>query len=149
MAEGARNEVVEQHQEYWRPPLDESRNREVERAMRVPVEACDNCGTDYALGARFCHVCGNERDPHIGRSSRWRSGLARWLAIEVIKSGLGLSTGALIFFFVGIVCVIAAAVTGLIYSATTLVDWQAVQIWRIEWLLAATAAFTAGILLKR
>jgi hypothetical protein len=28
-------------------------------------------------------------------------------------------------------------------------DWQAVQLWRIEWLLGATASFLAGILLKK
>jgi len=28
------------------------------------------------------------------------------------------------------------------------VDWQAIQFYRAEWLLAATAAFVAGILLK-
>jgi hypothetical protein len=34
-------------------------------------------------------------------------------------------------------------------TAKTLVDWQAIQMYRIEWLLAATAAFVAGILLKK
>ena len=38
--------------------------------------------------------------------------------------------------------------TGLVYTAATVLDWQAVQIWRIEWLLAAIAAFLAGILLR-
>jgi hypothetical protein len=33
--------------------------------------------------------------------------------------------------------------------AKTLVDWQAIQFYRAEWLLAATAAFVAGILLKK
>jgi hypothetical protein len=45
--------------------------------------------------------------------------------------------------------VVAAVMTGLVYSANTLVDWQAVQTWRIEWLLAAAVAFIAGILLKK
>jgi hypothetical protein len=40
-------------------------------------------------------------------------------------------------------------VTGFLFSATTLLDWQAVQLWRIEWLLAATAIFAAGFLLKK
>jgi hypothetical protein len=34
-------------------------------------------------------------------------------------------------------------------TARTLVDWQAIQFYRAEWLLAATAAFVAGILLKK
>jgi hypothetical protein len=28
-------------------------------------------------------------------------------------------------------------------------DWQAIQLWRIEWLLGAAAAFVAGCLLKK
>jgi hypothetical protein len=36
-----------------------------------------------------------------------------------------------------------------VYKEDTLVDWQAVQAWRIEWLLAAMAALLAGILLKK
>jgi hypothetical protein len=37
----------------------------------------------------------------------------------------------------------------LFYRASNLSEFQAVQMWRIEWLLAATASFAAGILLKR
>ena len=48
----------------------------------------------------------------------------------------------------GVLCVLAAIGTGLIYTASTTLDWQAVQVWRIEWLLAAVVAFLAGILLK-
>ena len=147
MAEVVRN--AEERQEYWRPAVDEARTREADRALNMPAAVCENCGTDYAMGARFCHVCGAERDPRLNESSRWPAGVSRWLDIEVIKSGLGLSMGSVIFFFVGIVCLVAAAVTGLVFNATTLLDWQAVQLWRIEWLLAATAAFVAGVLLKR
>lgn len=147
MAEVVKN--VEERQEYWRPAVDEAQTRVADRALNMPTAVCDNCGTDYALGARFCHVCGSERDPRLKAPSHWRSGISRWLDIEVIKSGLGLSLGSVIFFFFGIVCAIAAAVTGFVFSATTLLDWQAVQLWRIEWLLAASAAFVAGILLKR
>ncbi len=147
MSEVVKN--AEERQEYWRPAVDEARTREADRALNMPVAVCENCGSDYALGARFCHVCGAERDPRLGKPSRWRSGVSHWLDIEVIKGALGLPIGSVLFFFIGLVCTIAAAVTGLVFSATTLLDWQAVQLWRIEWLLAATAAFVAGILLKR
>jgi len=33
--------------------------------------------------------------------------------------------------------------------APSLAEFQAIQMWRIEWLLAATASFVAGILLKK
>ena len=38
---------------------------------------------------------------------------------------------------------------GRIADGQDLVDWQAIQFYRAEWLLAATAAFVAGILLKK
>jgi hypothetical protein len=44
---------------------------------------------------------------------------------------------------------VAAVITGFLYTATTVLDWQAVQIWRIEWLLAALAIFAGGLLLKK
>jgi hypothetical protein len=37
----------------------------------------------------------------------------------------------------------------LFYKASNLAEFQAIQMWRIEWLLAATASFVAGILLKK
>ena len=49
---------------------------------------------------------------------------------------------------VGLICALAAIGTGLVYTADTVIDWQAVQIWRIEWLLAAIVAVLAGILLR-
>jgi hypothetical protein len=55
----------------------------------------------------------------------------------------------LVAFILGCACVIAAVFTGFMFTATTLLDWQAVQIWRIEWLLAALAMFAAGLLLKK
>ena len=42
----------------------------------------------------------------------------------------------------------AAIAVGLIYTAETLVDWQAVQVWRIEWMLASLIGLLAALLLK-
>jgi hypothetical protein len=39
---------------------------------------------------------------------------------------------------------LGAVLTGIIYKAHTLVEWQAIQTWRIEWLLAAAASATDG-----
>jgi hypothetical protein len=66
-----------------------------------------------------------------------------------IDNRSGLSIPCLVFFVGAIVCAAAAVLTGVIYKADTLVDWQAVQVWRVEWLLGAIAALLAGILLKR
>jgi hypothetical protein len=132
-------------QEYWRPAV-QNRSHDVPVDVRSRIEVCEACGTEFVLGSRFCHVCGGERQAvHPSTASRW----AEALDFENIRHALGFSTGALIAFIVGIVCVVAAISVGLIYSANTLVDWQAVQTWRIEWLLAAGVAFVAGILLKK
>ena len=45
-------------------------------------------------------------------------------------------------------CILGAIAVGLIYSVQSLADFQAIQLWRLEWLLAALVAFAAGILLK-
>ena len=52
-------------------------------------------------------------------------------------------------FMIGVGCVAGAIGVSLVYRASNLAEFQAIQMWRIEWLLAATAAFVAGILLKK
>ncbi len=71
-----------------------------------------------------------------------------YLHFHEIKSRVGLSTGSLIAFVIGLACLAGALLVGLL-TAKTLVDWQAIQIYRAEWLLGATAAFVLGILLKK
>jgi hypothetical protein len=44
---------------------------------------------------------------------------------------------------------VGALAVGVFFSARTVLDWQAIQIWRIEWLVGAVAAFAAGLLLKK
>ncbi len=70
------------------------------------------------------------------------------LEFQSVKDWLGLSLASLIAFFAGLGCILAAMVVGVIYSAQNLADFQAIQLWRLEWLLAALVAFVAGILLK-
>jgi len=71
-----------------------------------------------------------------------------YLSFHEIKMRVGLPTASLVAFFIGVGCVAGALLVGLL-TAKTLVDWQAIQFYRAEWLLAATASFTAGILLKK
>jgi hypothetical protein len=73
---------------------------------------------------------------------------SRNLHFQEIKNRTGLSTGSLIALVIGLACVAGALLVGLL-TANTLVEWQAIQFYRAEWLLAATAAFVAGILLKK
>lgn len=130
-------------QEYWRPAVEHGVRPVVAQNSRI--EVCSNCSTEFLLGSRFCHVCGGERQAEASKGRHW----PEMLDFENIRHALGFSAGSLVAFIFGMVCVLAAAGTGLIYSANTLVDWQAVQTWRIEWLLAAAVAFIAGILLKK
>lgn len=73
----------------------------------------------------------------------------RYLHFHEIKSGVGLPTAALVAFIIGLGCVVGALAVSLFYKASNLAEFQAIQMWRIEWLLAATASFVAGILLKK
>jgi hypothetical protein len=72
----------------------------------------------------------------------------RYLHFHEIQRWIGLSTAAMIAFVVGLCCVVGGLAEGL-NTTKTLADWQAIQFYRVEWLLAATAAFVAGILLKK
>jgi zinc-ribbon domain len=114
--------------------------------VRTDTEFCAKCNTELVLGSRFCHVCGTQRDvhPQYGEAS-----VLRFLDIHLISQALGLTIASLVAFVFGLACVLAAIITGFVYTATTVLDWQAVQVWRIEWLLAAAVSFIAGILLKR
>jgi hypothetical protein len=146
MSEMVRNAEV--RQEFWRPPADELHARAAQFSSGFDVALCDKCRSEFVMGARFCHVCGTERNPGL------QAGIPRWekvreyLASIRISEILGLPIASLTAFGVGMFCLIAAVAQGF-RSAETVLDWQAVQLWRIEWLLAGIAAFVAGILLKK
>lgn len=132
--------------EFWRPPLTTPRPQQVLPGARAHVETCQTCGTEFVLGARFCHVCGAGRDADV--ETPHESAWMKAFDLTKLKEALNLTTSSLIAMFFGVVCVVAALVTGFLYTANTLNDWQAIQTWRIEWLLAAAVAFILGILLK-
>jgi len=73
----------------------------------------------------------------------------RYLHFHEIKRLVGLPTGSLIAFFIGLGCIAGAVGVSAFFKASNLGEFQAIQMWRIEWLLGATAAFVAGILLKK
>lgn len=73
----------------------------------------------------------------------------QYLHFHEIKRWIGLPTAPLIAFMIGLGCVLGAIGVSLFYRAANLAEFQAIQMWRIEWLLAATASFVAGILLKK
>lgn len=135
-------------QEFWRPPVAHS-----EAAVAAMVEVCDRCETEFMVGAKFCHDCGAARQP-ITRAftePSWTRALEflRVLEFQNVKEWLGLSMASLIAFFAGLGCLLAAIAVGVIYSVQSLADFQAIQSWRMQWLLAALVSFVAGILLKQ
>jgi hypothetical protein len=143
------SEVVDNApQEFWRPPVAQP-----EVAVPAMVEVCDRCQTEFMVGARFCHDCGAARQPRIEASvgHGWMRSLEFLQIFEFhnVKEWLGLSMASLIAFFAGVGCLLAAVAVGVIYSVQTLADFQAIQSWRVQWLLAALVAFAAGILLKQ
>ncbi len=136
-------------QEFWRAPLPTTAAASASAEL---AEACLRCGTEFLMGSAFCHACGAVRPTHSGTAhSAWKRYFTwtKHLQFHAIQDRLGLSTASLIAFLVGLGCVAGAIGVGLVFTANTVLDWQAVQLWRIEWLLAAVAAFVAGILLKR
>jgi hypothetical protein len=151
--------VPNTQQEFWRPPVAEpvALNPSATPAL---VEVCDRCETEYIAGSRYCHLCGHSRAAESGLSAaallQQASGLLGHLEFQNIervslrvRRELGLSTGSLVALMVGTFCVLAAIAVGMVFVVQTTLDWQALQLWRIEWLLGALVCFVAAILLKR
>jgi hypothetical protein len=133
--------VREAQQEFWRPPVVVA---DVARPAMAGV--CDGCGSEFMVGSLFCHVCGTSRETLPTTSPHW----TLYLEFHNIKRALGLSTASLVAFVVGIACLIMAGIAvGMIYNVQTFNDFQAVQLYRMQWLLGAIAAFAAGLLLKK
>jgi ribosomal protein L40E len=146
---------------YWKPVLDYEHWEEpaantpagkgtAPAAQLLDKEAtrqdvCRKCGAEFVVDSPFCRMCGRARE---GTTPQRKKSVWHAVDLATMRRRLGLSVGAMICFIAGLLCVIAGVVTGLIYTASTLVDWQAIQIWRGEWLLAAGVAFVCGILLN-
>ena len=133
--------VREVQHEFWRPPVAPA-----ESARPGMVEVCDGCATEFMVGSLFCHVCGASRSTCPATASDW----THYLEFHNLKCALGLATASLIAFFAGMVCMVMAGVAvGMIYSVQTFNDFHALQLYRMQWLLGAIAAFAAGLLLKK
>jgi hypothetical protein len=139
------SEVVQHAQgDFWQAPLATGGTAVAGHAV---VQTCGNCGTEFVMGAGFCHVCGSARlvEVPLTNTDSW----THYVQFHQIKRFFGLSTASLMAFLLGLGCALAALLVGFFFSANTVLDWQAVQVWRIEWLLGAVACFVAGILLRR
>ncbi len=166
--------VHDAQQEFWQSPVLPSPEANRPTGVQSIAEACAGCGTEYLIAARYCHTCGQPRPstelntesralgelwawlqarlrPWLDISYYLRTSLPPWLQylhFHEIRRWVGLPTASLIAFFIGLGCVAGALCVSFFYRASNLAEFQAIQLWRLEWLLAATASFVAGILLK-
>ena len=65
-------------QDYWQPP----RGQADAPAYQAQALACPECGTEFVVGSRFCHVCGAEREALTGSGSR---SFTEWLDFTRIR----------------------------------------------------------------
>ncbi len=137
--------------EFWQPPAIVPQ-AEVSQEIFVPAQAdaCPRCQTEFMVGARFCHSCGCSR-PTADASASW----TRYLEFHNIMQGaivvrrtLGLPFPSLVCFLIGMCCIAGALFVGFVAPSDSVMDFQAIQYWRMEWLLGGVAAFMAGILLR-
>ena len=134
------NLVHDAEQEFWRPPAIHPESTE-----ELPA-ACRRCGTEFMVGAAFCHICGLGRHGIAVPVRNWTHyfSFLRVLEFSSVKDWFGLPFPSLCAFLVGCAFVLVALIQGLRVDQ----DFEAIQLWRIQWLMAACAAFLAGILLK-
>ena len=131
--------------DFWRPPMPASRAGG-SSASSERSAACRQCGTEFIVSSVYCHACGAKRpDLNAVRTLEIPGGAE----LASLGERLGLTTPAVIAFLLGIFCVVGALAVSVFFSPRTALDWQAIQLWRIEWLLGAVAAFVAGCLLKK
>ncbi|MGA8763526.1 MAG: hypothetical protein WB562_11735 [Candidatus Sulfotelmatobacter sp.] len=173
------SEVIHDTQhDFWRPPTVRADAPLATIPVTAPGMAamCAGCGSEFMIAARFCHACGVRRpgvEVAVNADSSiiaglwayavwlrstmaaipWRKiyfpGWLHYLHFHEIKRGVGLPTASLVAFLIGLGCVAGAIGVSLFYRASNLAEFQALQLWRMEWLLGATASFVAGILLKK
>jgi hypothetical protein len=135
-------EAVDQaHHEFWRPPMPAA----VAAANPVRSATC-RCGAEFIVSSLYCHACGASRPELNAAGAAEIPGLAE---LAALGGRLGLTMPAVIALLIGAFCLVGALAVSVLFDARTVLDWQAIQLWRIEWLLAAVAAFVAGCMLKK
>lgn len=128
--------IQKSENEYWQPP---QLSPVPTRVGPLPDEICLKCGSEYISGSHYCYSCGQPRsDAAASHSASSHSKHKSWMPAAAIVAAA-----------VGLVCLAGAALAGFLPSSQAHMDLMAVQVWRIEWLTGATAAFVASILLSR
>jgi hypothetical protein len=135
--------VRDAQQEFWRPPIPQG-----SPAVNLP-EICRRCNTEFMVGAAFCHICGMGRHRSGVSPAGWTQHFQFLPVLEFgrIKNWFNLPLASLCAFLLGTALVVVALGMGLM-SVHDFSDFEAIQLWRMQWLMGACAAFLAGILLK-
>jgi len=128
--------------EFWRPSV------EVERSAPADAKICAHCSNELLSGAHYCHVCGAASSQAFAKP-RINFFLKVQVLLKRAHAALALNGLSLMAFGAAAFCLLAAVLTGVLYQVQSVLDWQAIQVWRIQWLLAAIAALLAGLLLRR
>ncbi len=108
----------------------------------VGFVACPNCSATLPPDARFCLQCGKPLQA---------TGAARPPVVPGVQASWfpkRVNLAVFISLLIGVGCILAALVTGVVFAQQNLVDWQAVQLWRVQWLLGAIAFFLLALLLN-
>jgi len=136
-------EAADQAQhDFWRPPAAVPKAASsLERST-----ACRHCGTEFIVSSLYCHACGAKRPDLQAARTLEIPGRAE---LASLAERLGLTTPAVVALLLGVFCLVGALAVSVVFSPRTALDWQAIQLWRIEWLLGSVAAFVAGCLLKK
>ena len=131
--------------EFWRPPLAAS-EAVANTAANGDRSATCPCGSEFIVSSLYCHSCGTRR---VGLNAPRTLEIPGWSELVSLGALLGLTVPAAISLLAGVFCLVGALAVSVFFPAQTALDWQAIQMWRIEWLLAAIAAFVVGCLLKK
>lgn len=135
----------ESAEEYWRPaPSTGSAFPTHSPRVREDEASCVLCSTPYAIGARFCHFCGLSRESAQEKQHPFK----HRFDLAALRTRFDLSTASLVLGLAAILFAIATVMVGWVYNTSTLAEWQAVQTWRVEWLLATLVALLAAVLFK-
>src|SRR5205814_8765153 len=105
--------VHDARHEFWRPP------RAHPAVNQALPDACRRCGTEFMVGAAFCHICGTLR--HRSGASPATSWLRHFelfrnLEFATIKRRFGLPLAPLCAFLVGTAFLLVALSVGLLNS---------------------------------
>jgi hypothetical protein len=135
-------------QEYWRQAPTPGKDFQTPGFQPQGNQAfCAVCGTPYAAGALFCHLCGLGREKDLRAKKRGLN--LEWLDFDRIREQTGLSTISLVLVISAALFMLASVMAGLIYDTSTIAEWQAVQTWKVEWLLATVPTLLAAMLFKK